>query len=172
MTMKTVARIDRKPSRISRLARMRPGQLSLLVEAVTALASARLIIAARSPAQLMPRLGRVIADDLPADRPAPDVGDGDRAGQVSWAIRCAATNVPFRAMCLEQALAARAMLDRRNIAATVHYGVAAGADGGLIAHAWAHVAGQPITGYPLRRAFHEIARFASRRVEDSPRDAG
>ena len=155
------ARAGRKPPKIVRLARKTPGDWLLLAEAAGALALARLIVATRPPGRLADRLGQLLAADAPVPRPVSD--DGGQAGRVGWAIRCAAANVPFRAMCFEQALAARAMLDRRGIAAIIRYGVAPGPGGGMLAHAWTDAAGQPITGYPVRRAFQEIARFTSRR---------
>lgn len=167
MTMKAATGIDRKPSKIRRLSRLRLGQWSLLIEAATALAKARLIVATRSPADLMPRLGRMVLDDLPTDYPACNAEDERRAVRIGWAVRRAAGYMPFRAMCFEQALAARAMLDRRGIPATVHYGVAAGAGQSLLAHAWTRAGAQPITGYPLQQRFQEIARFASRQVQDT-----
>ena len=158
----TAGGIGRKPPKIVRLARMRRGDWLLLVEATITLAIARLIVTTRPPGQLASRLGRPLAGDAPPFSPI--ASDSVRAGRVGWAIRCAAANVPFRAMCFEQALAARAMLDRRGIPGVIHYGVAPDLDGGLLAHAWTDVAGQPITGYPLRLAFREIARFVPDRL--------
>ena len=169
----TLPRIDRKPAKLSRFARLGLRRIALLIEAVTALAIARLIVATRSPARVARGFGRPLAPD--SDAPgAHRGGDADRAAEIGWAIRCAAANVPFRALCVEKALAARALLDRRAIAATVHYGIAspAGDSEGLRAHVWTNAAGEGITGYPLRPAFREIARVTSRRSEDSRYDAG
>jgi hypothetical protein len=170
----TLPRIDRKPARLSRFARLGIRRITLLIEAVTVLALARLIVATRSPARVARGFGRPLAQDTDAPVGAHRDGEADRAAEIGWAIRCAAANVPFRALCVEQALAARALLDRRAIAATVHYGIAspAGDSEGLRAHVWTNAAGEEITGYPLRPAFREIARFASRRSEDSRYDAG
>lgn len=169
----TLPRIGRKPARLSRFARLGLRRIALLVEAATALAVARLIVATRSPARVARGFGRPLARDADAAGGTHRAGDADRAAEIGWAIRCAATNVPFRALCVEQALAARALLDRRAIAATVHYGIAspAGDSDGLRAHVWTNAAGEAITGYPLRPAFREIARFMSRRREDSKYDA-
>jgi len=155
----TVGGIGRKPPKIVRLARMRRGNWLLLAETATTLAVVRLIVATRPPGRLVARLGCPLAADPP---PFSRIsGNGERAGRVGWAIRCAAANGPFRAMCFERALAARAMLDRHGVPAIVHDGVAPDTAGGMLAHAWIDVADPPITGNPLRRAFREIARFAS-----------
>lgn len=170
----TLPRIDRKPARLSRFARLGIRRIALLIEAVTALAVARLIVATSSPARVARGFGRPLAQDANTPSDAHRAGDADRAADIGWAIRCAAANLPFRALCVEQALAARALLDRRAIAAIVHYGIAspAGDSTGLRAHVWTNAAGEEITGYPLRPAFREIARFVSRRPEDSRYDAG
>ncbi len=166
--------IGRKPAKLARFARLGPRRLALLVEAVTALAVARLIVATRPPARVARRFGRPLADGVDAPGEAHPARDAGRAADIGWAIRCAAANVPFLALCVEQALAPRVLLDRRAIAATVHYGIAppAGDSKSLRAHVWMNASGEEITGYPLRPAFRDIARFTSRRPEDSTYDAG
>lgn len=152
-----------KPPKLVRFARLGAARLVLLAEAVAALAMARLIVATRSPGRLVLRLG--VPQECGDDHRS--VADA-RARDIAWSVRCAAANVPFRALCFEQALAIRTLLDRRAIPATVHYGVApqAGDSDGLRAHVWTEAAGEPLTGYPLRPAFREIARFASARLKD------
>jgi len=165
--------IGGKPAKLVRFARLGPRRLALLVEAVTALATARLIVATRSPARVARRFGQPLAGGVGAQGAAHRARDAERAADIGRAIRCAAANVPFRALCLEQALTARALLDRRAIEAIVHYGIAppAGDGNGMRAHVWTTAAGEEISGYPLRPAFREVARFASRRLKDSRRDA-
>lgn len=169
----TASPIDRKPAKLARFARLGPRRVALLAEAVTALAIARLIVATRPPARVARRFGRPLADGAGAPDEAHTARDAGRAADIGWAIRCAAANVPFRAFCVEQALAARALLDRRAIEAVVHYGIAppAGDSDGMRAHVWAKAAGEEISGYPLRPAFREVARFASRQLKDSRHDA-
>ena len=165
--------IGRKPAKLARFARLGPRRLALLAEAVTALAIARLIVATLPPARVARRFGRPLADGVDAPGKPHIARDAGRAADIGWAIRCAAANVPFRALCVEQAIAARALLDRRAIEAIVHYGIAppVGDSGGMRAHVWATAAGEEISGYPLRPAFRDVARFASRRLKDSRYDA-
>ena len=71
----------------------------------------------------------------------------------------AARHVPFRAVCLPQAIAAKAMLRRRGINSVLHFGVAKRSDQSLDAHAWLDAAGIAVTGFPVGAEFTEIACF-------------
>jgi len=83
------------------------------------------------------------------------------ARAVGAAVERAATRVPFRAECLEQALAAKYMLRRRAITGVLHLGVAPrqGYEGAMMAHAWLDAAGVEVTGFPVMREFTEVACF-------------
>ena len=81
------------------------------------------------------------------------------AEEVGWAVTRAARHVPFRAVCLPQAMAARVMLKRRGVASVMHFGAAKGEVKPLDAHAWLDAAGVEVTGYPVARNFSEIACF-------------
>jgi hypothetical protein len=67
--------------------------------------------------------------------------------------------VPFKAVCLPQAMAARIMLGRRGVASALHFGAAKGETKPLDAHAWLDAAGVKVTGYPVALRFAEIACF-------------
>ena len=68
-----------------------------------------------------------------------------RARQIGQAVGRAARHLPGPALCLSQALAARAMLGRHGIAATVHFGMTLSdtqptdARYRMLTHAWATV---------------------------------
>ncbi len=82
------------------------------------------------------------------------------ARDVAWAVRAAARHLPFRAVCLTQALAAHAMLRRRGVRGVVHFGAAGPTSSdALDAHAWLEAAGVEVTGYPIPADMVEIARF-------------
>lgn len=169
----TTRRPPQRPAKPIRFLRAGPRGIALLAEAALTLAAARLAVATRSPARAMRALGRSLGEPDQASSATAAAID-ERIATIGWAIRCAAANVPFRAMCFEQALAVRAMLDRRGIDATAHYGIAGqapGGDGALRAHVWTEADGQQITGYPLRPAFREVARFASWQSKDLSNDA-
>lgn len=79
------------------------------------------------------------------------------AVDVGWAVTRTAHYLPFSALCLAQALAARAMLRRRGIGNTLHVGVARPGAAAFEAHAWLEAAGVEVTGYPVPPHFREIA---------------
>jgi hypothetical protein len=56
--------------------------------------------------------------------------------KIGTAVERAARNVPWKAVCLPQAIAAKLMLSRRGYPAIVHFGVGRNAGGKLIAHVW------------------------------------
>jgi hypothetical protein len=128
------------------------GEYALLSEAMVALAIGALSLA------ILP-FRRVVAF---VDRPAPRSCGSERAriiAGVRWGVAACARRVPWRAKCFEQGLAAVWMLQRRGIAATLHYGVATDAERGLIAHVWVRARGQDVIGCETKSAFTEVARF-------------
>jgi len=96
-----------------------------------------------------------------------ETGGGGRQGvaeavEIRRAIERAARHAPFRAACLQQAFAALLMLRRRRLAATVHLGLARGADGRrLAAHAWSCCGPVAVTGGDAAAAFVTVAAFAA-----------
>ena len=58
--------------------------------------------------------------------------------RIRWSIRVAARHMPWRAVCLQQSLTAKAMLSSRGIPAVLYFGVRKSADvtHSLQAHAW------------------------------------
>lgn len=75
---------------------------------------------------------------------------------VGWAVTRIAAYFPSSAMCLTQALAARAMLRRRGIGSVLHLGVARSEAASFEAHAWLEAAGVEVTGYPVPPQLREI----------------
>jgi hypothetical protein len=79
------------------------------------------------------------------------------SSRVAWAIGAAAGRVPWRAGCLEQAIAAKAMLRRRGIASTLYLGVTRDPVG---AHAWLRVGDVNVTGGRDVARYAVVASFA------------
>lgn len=150
-------------SRLQRFARMGGERRALLVEAVLWLLVARMALLLVSFHRIAAWLGPL---EPPGNRqPLPAGGaspQAETAAQVGWAVICAARHVPFKAVCLPQAIAGKAMLRRRGVASVLHLGaaIAAGPDAALQAHAWLDAAGVKVTGYPVAADFTEIASFA------------
>lgn len=117
---------------------------AVLVEAGVLLAGARLAVVALPFKTLAPRLG---TRTEPATA-MPDV-DPARLRAVTWAIGTVSARTPWRSMCLEQAIAAKAMLRLRRIPNTLHLGVArmeTDASRPFIAHAWVRCGEVNVTG--------------------------
>lgn len=103
----------------------------------------------------------VPAPESPVARPLAEAGQGERqaALDVGWAVTRVAAYFPRSAMCLAQALVARAMLRRRGIASILHVGVARSRSAEFEAHAWLEAAGVEVTGYPVPPHLREIGRL-------------
>lgn len=77
-----------------------------------------------------------------------------------WAVEAAARRLPWRALCIEQGLAAQRMLRRAGTDARLHYGAHRdiGSDK-LHAHVWVSVAGRIVLGGEEAKAHAEIATY-------------
>ena len=76
------------------------------------------------------------------------------------AIQAAASRLPWRAVCIEQGLAAQRMLRQGGIEARLHYGIRnAGASAKLEAHVWVSVDGRTIIGGREAPDFAEVAVY-------------
>lgn len=77
-----------------------------------------------------------------------------------WAIEAAARFLPWRAMCIEQGLAAQRLLRRHGTEATLHYGARHHSESGkLEAHVWVKVGGKTVLGGADAPAFAEVATY-------------
>jgi hypothetical protein len=90
--------------------------------------------------------------------PAEDDRTLKQAESIRWAVDTAARVLPWKPVCLPQALAGTAMLRRRRIASTLYLGVDPGR--GLDAHAWVRVGTLIVTGGPLETRFSVVSTFA------------
>jgi len=79
--------------------------------------------------------------------------------RVRWAVTTAARNVPWNAVCLPQAMAAKAMLARRGCGSALHLGADFGVRGELIAHAWLVAGGEIVVGAKGSNDVTPLARF-------------
>lgn len=138
---------------------MRRADRALALEAAIALTVARLRSGlfpfkrfARQLGGLKPPHSRTT---VPALRPE----EAEAVRKVRWAIAAVAPWMPFKALCLQQAVAARAMLARRGIASILHLGVGDPTGSKLEAHAWLDAGELTVTGYPVDPALTEVGRF-------------
>lgn len=147
----------RLPSRSELSAR----RLVLLIEAALRLLAAQTLLVLVP----FPYLARRFGTFVPPSDPRVAVGRSGTsaehvtvAREIGWAVTTAARHLPFRAVCLPQAMAARMMLKRREVPSVIHFGAAKGTDV-LDTHAWLDAAGIGVTGFPVGGQFTEIACF-------------
>jgi Transglutaminase-like superfamily len=101
----------------------------LVAEAAILLGVSRLLLLSIPFRLIVPLLSRKIRCSLESRHQPPD-------RRVRWAAMIAARNVPFRAVCLPQAMAAKFMLARRGYPSILHLGVGKNDASNLIGHAW------------------------------------
>jgi len=155
------------PLRLIRRPLYRFGQIdnrrrALVIEAVACLLLARLALVFIPFPRLARRLGTFVPPTDPRAAHAKTVTTPDQAivaADIGWAVTRAARHVPFKAVCLPQAMAARVMLKRRGVSSVMHFGAAKGRTRPLDAHAWLDAAGVEVTGYPIAESFAEVACF-------------
>lgn len=149
-----------------RLARMRQlggRERLLLAEAFVALAAARAALLVQPFPRIAKRLGGFVPPDEARARAAARSAPPEAralAEAVGLAIVRATRHLPFKAVCLPQALAARKMLARRGVASVLHFGTISAPGAELKAHAWLDSGGIEVTGYPLDSRLIEVACLA------------
>jgi Transglutaminase-like superfamily len=102
---------------------------------------------------------RVLAQWL---KQAPDGNEApnpELVAGVRRAVATAARNVPWNAVCLPQAIAAKAMLARRGQGSAFHLGATLDQNGKLIAHAWLVCGGEIVTGAAGINGMSHLVRF-------------
>jgi hypothetical protein len=136
------------PHPIVRFHRLDPARRRLLARACVTLAAASAMVALR-PFRRAVRFGCV-----PLGKKRPD------SDQFIWAIEAAARRLPWRAMCIEQGLAAQRMLRRGGIEAVLHYGIRQRPPTGkLEAHVWVSVGGKAVLGGEAAAGYAEVAVY-------------
>ena len=149
-------------SKLTRVVMVDWRQRGLLLEAVAGLIAARVLLAARPFRAVAKRMGSFVPVTDPRTREQHAPGEpapAAIAGEISWAVTRAAAHVPFKAVCLPQAMVAQAMLKRRGIASVVHFGTRRTDEKPIDAHAWVEAAGVEVTGYPMPENMTPIGAF-------------
>lgn len=154
--------------RLRNFAALPPADRRLTVEAAAWLTVALGALALLPFRRVAAWLGEVTGGGPPAPHPAAphpaDIRQQATARRIGRAVERAARRLPVNARCLPQAIAAMAMLRRRGIASTVHFGMRLsdknGTGGRLMAHAWVTVGETGVIGVPASiDDFTPIARF-------------
>jgi len=150
------------PHKIRTALTLGPRRQLLVAEAATSMLAARVRIA------IFPfrRVSRGFGAFVPPTDPrvatqAQGIGEEEAriAKAVGWAVRTSAPWMPFRSVCLQQAMAAHAMLRRRGIPSVMHFGAGKSGEKPIDAHAWLDAAGVKVTGYPVPPHLAELGCF-------------
>jgi hypothetical protein len=144
------------PRRFATFLALPPDRRRLAAEAMLLLGAARLLV------RLVPLRWYIGAlGEREAESPE-DLAPGQEAvaREVGWAVRTVAPATPWESVCLPQAMAAKWMLDRRRVPATLYLGAARGDDRALLAHAWLRAGRRILTGRAESARFTRIASFA------------
>lgn len=156
-------RVRRKYKKLQRFSRLPLADRLLTIEAAIFLAIARTWLLVVPFRKIAETLGTSHSASASNHVLAPVSEEQDeKAKRISEAVKRAAKNIPVHAVCIQQAIAAKIMLERRGIHCVMHFGVARGLpDSGaaLRAHAWLRTANVEITGFPLDDDLREIAYF-------------
>ena len=134
----------------------------LIVEAAVWLVVARLALIFVAFNRLSPYLGTFLpASDPRAQEREDQYSDIDSrcAEDIGLAVSWSAARVPFKAVCLPQAMAAGFMLRRRGISSSLFFGAVIVNGTSMETHAWLHAAGVEVTGYPVANRFTPIGCF-------------
>jgi hypothetical protein len=130
----------------------------MLIEAFLLLGAARLALIILPFKWLAVTLGRHMEE--PGKEMNPSVVRCAR--MIGQAVCAAANYTPWKSVCLPQAVAAKWMLKRRRIAATLYLGVSK--DGSkpqeLAAHAWLRCGTLILTGRDGHRRFTVVSKFS------------
>jgi hypothetical protein len=120
------------------------------------IAEAALALATASAAtRLLPFRRYIRLGARPLERAAP--APGNETPRIMDAL---GRRAPFRAVCLQQAIALQWMLRRRGIDAILHYGVQMPRDANKItAHVWVSVDNKVLLGAPQHEHYTEVARY-------------
>jgi Transglutaminase-like superfamily len=132
----------------------------LLLDAILWLAIARFVIAV-APFR---HVGSLAA--LPARQPnAPTDIQLIEIRRIRWAVLATSREVPWRAKCFEQGLAAQYMLRRRGVPSVLYYGATQDNQRGLYAHVWVRACDVDVIGGETANRFAILATFPPQKSE-------
>ncbi len=151
--------------RIGAFFRAPAARKGLALEAAWELLRARILIL-RPATVYSPAFGTLVETEPPAGPVLDPVTGRAEAEEIGHVVEVVGRCLPFRAHCLQQAIAVRRMLTRRGIPAMVYLGVArdradrAQSDLGQAAHAWVAVGSRVVSGDGVLEKYAIVARFA------------
>lgn len=140
--------------KVARLLSRSAGRRFLLLEAMWWLIAARVSLKLFSFRRITGFLKR------PATQMNPDGPQRLELRQdVSWAVGATARYLPGATTCFARGIAARTMLRRRGIEATLYYGAATHPQRGLTTHVWVLDGLDGVVGHQVAEKYHVLARY-------------
>lgn len=143
---------------IRRILTLPPREWFLMAETLLLLAAASAMV------RLLPFRRIVSLAQSPLRAPSGSTADLDRLRR---AVEAWARRVPWRAVCIQCALALHLLLRRRGIGSELHYGIRNGADRPLSAHVWLSVDGVTLIGGEAAADHVPVATFGATTRRDS-----
>ena len=144
------------PKRLRTFLRLKMSDRLLLLEAVAWLGLARFVVLTLPLRRFTPYLGRHLLESAATERPE----TLNCAQRISWAVRTMSRYTPWTSNCLPQALAAKRMLQRRQIASTLYLGFNKQNANDFEGHAWLRCGPLYLTGGQNRHDFVALSTFA------------
>ena len=151
--MTVSGRLNRRTRRLRAFLALTPTDRHLLIESLLSLASIRVALAVlhyRTVVRVLDHAGTRLRPQSP--QPVP---------RVAWAVDVASRCLPGTQNCLVRALAARALLTRRQRETQLRFGVARDSGGAFQAHAWLESGGMVVIGEASRHRFTALAGMQS-----------
>jgi hypothetical protein len=139
----------------SRLRKLGPRQIFMLLEAAAELAVATWRVKRGGPA--LSRLLQAPGINAVVDEDAAHIPQ-QTLDQVAWAINAVGRRLPRDPSCLMRALAARAMLARRGISCSIRIGISEDSEN-FRAHAWVEAGTRPVVGWIAGERFAVLAQI-------------
>jgi hypothetical protein len=162
MTTNRILRITRRARQLA------PNERRMAIEALTALAWARLLFLILPFPVAMARFGlrlkigeQLTTQTILTTQTMTSASATAVTQAIARAIGRSSRVAPFRAVCLQQALAAAWMLRRRGLPVEVHFGVAKNTGKPLSAHAWSMCGDHLITGWRVMKEYTRVAIFTT-----------
>jgi len=145
---------------LAKIARRRPADLLLAVEAFLLLAFFRVCLAVVPVRRIIGAITHGHVDAADAPESAPEENAASTAIRVRWAVEAATRNSAARFVCFPQTLAGYAMLRLRSVPSIMVYGVTRSDEGELIAHTWLTLGDRIVLGGEGSGQFTPVERWS------------
>lgn len=138
---------------MARIPRLTASEAGVLAEALVLCTVASIMLRVLRFSRVAARLGRHMAESPHGQPP-----NRARVQRVKWAIGVAARLLPWKPVCLPQAVTAQWMLHRRGIQSTLYLGTDPANQ--YAAHAWVRAGRIVVTGGDDPRRYTVVSTFA------------